>query len=454
MKKRTGLYVSLFATVVGGFWLFHHFSSQQLRWQEIEWQQGQTQPELPTAFRTFETHKLGAKIIQWARQEVAGLEIPGSYAKTIRQDGAVTNLRAHLLLRDQLPSEGEIQKSVAKFKSGSPPQISGDCIGSKEAYPILVRHLAKWTVQLRQECEHKGETLALDFDHSGTLQNTTVLNATFAFKDSPIVLYPKGPALSQLRAMNIQVSSTPFFLFTPALNVVSDAQLTFPDLHEVSQVLPTDPRFDMAQAYYYSSTALSWVETNLKLHVAGLKLRTHVGYPEKTNTAFYYGREVRIGEGDNTLFSHIAWDPTIVIHETMHSVVEDMTHMPFSGEGGSLSEAMADSLTALQLQTPKMGEASYKNGPFQRSLETVVALGEKTGKVYHDSLIVSGTVWQIKTELGDATALDLTQYLLEKFTPGSNLEDAHRQIQNWFKLCSEGERCDRIGSILSHRGLL
>ncbi|MGE4132547.1 MAG: hypothetical protein AB7F86_12965 [Bdellovibrionales bacterium] len=452
MTARNMRIALLLVLVGGGLWLS---LSRSVRWAEpwiySEWNETQAASGIPQPShlgKASEAIRFGAKTIRWAAQELGGYELLGSFIKTTEENGRLVEVQARYVTSENFPSEKLLSEKLDE------PAVVAECLSWDKKPAALVNTKGKWQWVQRRLCEKQDEIVELAYDRRGKLMNSKSVSANLDRLESNLVLYPLGPALSQLQNVVVDVASQPNILFSPSLEVRSDAGLQFQNVTEVRDIQPTDPRFDMAQVYYFGSKALDWVHERFQLNLQPLRFRTHVGHPENANVAFYHSREVRLGTGDGVTFEKMAWDPTIVVHESMHYIVEALTHMPFQKEPGSLSEAMADSLTALHLQTPDMGAASYKKGSYQRSLREKVRFDEKNGKMYHDSLIVSGLIWQIKEETGDPVALDLTRYLLSKFNPSSNLEVAREQVRGWFASCSEGERCDRIGHILSERGFL
>ena len=458
MNARTGIALGLFVMGLSGVYLAQSYWRDPA-WTIREWRQGdQEMPRPSHLVQKSESVSLGQKKIRWASQVVAGIEIENSYVKTVEQNGEVVFARGRFLEPQRLPTEQAVNNLLAKvdaLKLNKRIELATkDCPRPIDTQAVMRYSYGQWRLLYKSKCETLDGTVELAFNAKGAVMDRQQIAAQFGWENPQVVIYPRGPRLSGLTAIRMAVSDQPFYLLTPSLEVRSDAGLTIADLGELSSTQPEDPRFDMVQAYYFTTEALKWTEQNLGTRIQGLKLRTHVGHPEKRNVAFYHSKEIRIGAGDDVVFSKMAWDPTIVVHEAMHSVVEALTHLPFQGEGGSLSEALADSLTALHLQTPNMGEASYREGPYQRTLTDQVLFSEKAGKLYRDSLILSGAVWQVREDAGDAAALDLVMHLLQHLGPSSGLDNAREHVQTWFQSCSEGELCDRIGRTLTRRGWL
>jgi Zn-dependent metalloprotease len=127
--------------------------------------------------------------------------------------------------------------------------------------------------------------------------------------------------------------------------------------------------------------------------------------------------------GDDEIYSHLSQDPSVVIHESVHALVDVVAGLPFEGEGGSLNEGFADYFTAVQLNNPNMAEASYLKGPFRRSVVNSVTLNDKNGGLYHDSAIVSGTLWDLRERFGNIVGLRLASLTLNRLVPGSDFKD-------------------------------
>jgi Zn-dependent metalloprotease len=148
-----------------------------------------------------------------------------------------------------------------------------------------------------------------------------------------------------------------------------------------------------------------------------------VGYPEKTNGAFAHGNKIWLGRGDDKEFKLLAQDPSVVLHELGHVIINQLSRLPTQGEGGSLNEGFADYLAATQIESSKIGSAAYLPAPFMRNLDNAVLFTQKTGGLYHDSLIVSGTLWTLRTKLGAKVVDQLAIKTLTRLGPSKQLSD-------------------------------
>ncbi|MGE0171051.1 hypothetical protein [Nocardioides sp.] len=461
-RAKTLAILAFVATGVGALTFYLSFYPDSPDWVTQEWQENLPLTEMPRPTQLGQPEHEGRLLDTYVTirpQAVAGVPVDGTYLKTVKKAKRLVWARARYLNEEDLPDPTLIQKELNRAEvlriHVQAIEDELECEMTSAFHPRLIWRRGNWRLIFQRNCEKSGgQVLEVAWNSKGTLVHLRPAGSHFAWEQSRVFLYPKGPKLSELQSYEIAVSSSPGFLRTPNLLVLSDAGYKINDLEHLARIRPEDETFDMVQAYFFANRALAWTEENLSFTSGNLKIRTQVGYPRKTNASFYFNREVRLGSGDGEVFTHIAWDPSIVIHEIMHAVIESLTGLPFQGEGGSLQEGLADTLTALQLDSPNMGEAAYKKGPYQRTLENEMNFPDRTGGLYHDSLILSGMLWSLKTEVAAESAQDLTIYLLSRLTPDSGFEDTQRHVQTWLEQCSEGERCDRIGSVLSRRGWL
>lgn len=462
MRAKAVILTLVIAGGLGGLALSLSVFSGKPSWKTKTWLEGQAAEQIPNPphlERPERDYLLQGQTLFIQQQNVAGVPVEGSYRKVVRRGDTLAWVKAHYISAQELPSERAIQEQLSstdglEAKSKKVAYASG-CAKIYNLKPLLRWRRGAFRLVFTRDCESTDGTLQqLAFNNQGRMLTREGVGSHFNWGNARVMLFPKGPKLSNLETTDVAISAQPFFLQTPQVEVTSDAGIKIRHLNELEMVRTGDPSFDMVQAYFFTSNALSWAEKQFGVNIDRLKVRTHVGHPEKSNVAFYFGREIRLGEGDDISFSKIAWDPSIVVHEVMHGVIEALTGLPFKGEQGTMQEAFADSLTALHLSSPLMGAAAYKNGAYQRNLENQMKLSDRNGKMYHDSLIISGTIWEIKESVGDSSALDLITFLLARGTPDMGFKDVRTNFQSWLNACTLGERCDRIGSIFSQRGWL
>lgn len=256
------------------------------------------------------------------------------------------------------------------------------------------------------------------------LQITRLQRVGSQFHDTLAIIYPAGPRKSQLETVKLSSLKITPTLSTDSLQVMSQAENKISELQSVFSYTPEDSRFDQVQVFYYLQESLNWFKANLNFSLPfQLQAEVHVGHPDKTNAAFYYSGKIRLGAGDNETYKNISQDPSIVVHESVHALIDSLSGLPFDGEGGAINEGIADFVTALQLNTPHMAESSYLKGPYRRSVENSYTLQDKNGGLYHDSGIISGLLWEIRQKIGPEKSRDLVVYLLNRLTPGSDFAD-------------------------------
>lgn len=284
------------------------------------------------------------------------------------------------------------------------------------------------------------------FNKNGNLISESKVGSSF--NEIKALLFPNGPKNSDLSVVILQLTAFSPQFINSAIKVSSEYPHNYSSPEELLKTDPQDFQFDPLQAYFYVNKALQWYEKkwNFKLPYT-LDLKTHVGYPEKTNSAFYYQGKIRLGTGDDEYYKKIAQDPSIVIHETTHALIDSVIGLPFQGEGGSINEGLCDFITALILENPKMAEASYMKGPYKRILTTKIGFSEKNGGLYHDSLIVSGVLWELSRVLSHSNMEWLLTELLAELKPTSDLNDFRNillNLKNQSQLNSESEIIQKI----------
>jgi len=446
----------------GGLWLSLPACSRGgVHPQVQEWHKGMSPARLtvPTNMQAQISHgAINQNQMELRQQSISGVPIEGTFLKIVRDHDEPVFARSRAYAEAQLPDPKIVERELhrASFIQLQSALLARDlgCQWRSELKPKL-RLGGVWQVLFSRLCESRnGFVYEVTMNSNGTVLSQERMGAGFEWENLPVTLFPRGPRFSQLQEIPLNISALPFYLSTPLLEVVSDAGVKFPDRLQIQESRPGDDRFDMLQAYFYATEALRWVQDNYKFEMGKLKIRTQVGYPEKSNVAFYFAREIRLGTGDDVTYAHLTWDPSVVMHETFHGVIETLTGLPFRGEGGSIQEALADSMAALALDSPRIAESSYKKGEYQRTLENDFKMSDRNGKLYHDSLIVSGTVWQIRKEASAQMAVALVGYLLTHLAPDSQFADLDRHLQGWLNTCSESslQKCGVSRQVIQSRG--
>lgn len=221
------------------------------------------------------------------------------------------------------------------------------------------------------------------------------------FQESRSLVFPSGPRLSNLIETMLRPLIGDGSLTSPRVTMSSeDGQKV---IAENGGFLfgPEDSRFDQVQAFFFAQKILTYAETHWDLNLPfPVRIGLRAGYPEKYNTAFYYKGLVRLGDGDGISYKGIPRDPSIVSHEVAHAIIDSLSGMGTEGETASLNEAFADYLTASIWENPELGHTAFLKRPFTRSVNNSTRYSEKNGGLYHDSAIMSGTLWDIEKQLG------------------------------------------------------
>ncbi len=323
------------------------------------------------------------------------------------------------------------------------PQVKISAVG--QIQPLLF-------VGLRKK---NGEMLELQIRQNGRLFLERRLGSAFDdMKENFAWAFPKGPKNSDLTRVSIRRLHRPQDLLSPQVSVQTESPQKI--LFEQSLELdPSDERFDQVQVYFLASQFSDWLKKNLS--VVGLPkigIVTQVGYPEKTNTAFYYDGLIRIGVGDDLVFSRLAWDPSIVAHEMAHGLIDQIAKLPFEGEGGSLNEGFADTLATFFLESPHLGESSYKKGPYKRTVGTEMHWNQRNGGLYHDSAVVSSLFWTLRKSLGAEKALSLAMGTLTRLSPHSDFNEFRQTLNEQVGETLKEMDLTKTQEVLKDRGLL
>lgn len=217
---------------------------------------------------------------------------------------------------------------------------------------------------------------------------------------------------------------------------------------------PTEPAFDEVQAYYYADQQVRWFKDVLDLNLRRtLELKLHVGAPQPSSAMFYYQGQIRLGDGDGVAWKNIPRDPSIVKHEVGHAFVELLAGLPSQGEGGSYNEAFSDFFYANAAQEPYMGSYSYLRGPFRRNLENAfLAYKDFNGGLYNDSLVISGTFWDIQKSIGPTKAALLAKDFLMRLGPGGRFADFVPVMEDAVKVSLTPEEGKKVLDVVRGRG--
>lgn len=412
-----------------------------------------------TALKKEATQSSVNEEVEISQQTVDKFLIEGSFVKTISKKNNVV-FQSSALAKNISNSLISLAKKMDKNKESAWQifiQKNSNFKDKKILEPVQVIFITSPKLEPVYQSiieSSRGEIQAIHFFEDGKLiSNTRVGSNLTETIDSLSIVFPKGPKKSELTSVLLNRKVQPEGLANTLVEVTSLS----PNKILASSNLEyqtSDDRFDQVQAFYYSELILKWF--NQKLSLRGplkLNITTHLGFPEKTNAAFYFQNQIRLGAGDDITFSNISWDPSIVMHETSHSVIDLLSRLPFQGEGGSLNEGFADFFTTFYLDSPLLGENSYRPAPFKRTVEQTLKLSEKNGGLYHDSAIVSGFFWSLKKIIGPDKTLAYGVHVLNRLGPNSTFSDFKLSLKEQSLELFTGDELKKVNSLLTEREL-
>lgn len=243
--------------------------------------------------------------------------------------------------------------------------------------------------------------------------------------DGRALVFPDGPREGAAREEVLRDLTGDGTVTGRLLHVVSALELKVWS-PELTFFFPAnDRRFDLGQAYFSIDRGFRWLRDHLGVGIDHpVEVKLHVGNDGVSNAAFYHQNTIYLGTGDNVTYKDMIKDPSVLIHEGIHAVIDAYAGLPSEGEGGSFNEGFADLFTALILDNPRMGEASYLKGPFRRTMEhNLQAYRDFNTGVYQNGSIVAATFWDMKPVLGTELTAKLAFRTLVRLGRGARFDD-------------------------------
>lgn len=431
------------------------------RWQASP--DGDTENSAPPQLLTNQTLKSESSFqtnkeeISFSSQTINGIKVDGSYLKQIRNKRGL--VFQYSLLTDktaQASSHIDPLGAWEAFLHRNPGYKSWK--KQSEVEPIWKTN-GKLTLAYRCVISHSTtQFYQLDFSPKGEIQALEMVGSrAFADEDNiglPGLVYPKGFKKGELKTVRLNPSTINAGLNSELLRIETESPAQIKDPKDLI-FEPGDLKFDQVQSYFYSQRFLQWFKTRFQVEtLSPIRILTHVGYPEKTNTMFYFQGMIRLGQGDDESFSQVNWDPTIITHEASHALIDRLAHLPFQGEGGSINEGFADTFTTLFLQSPLLGDSAYKKANFKRAVTSVVKWNERNGGLYHDSAVVSSLFWELQSLVGLEKTLDLAFKTLSRLTPDSKFTDFKNSLLQQAPNVLDHDKHELFQKTLQDRGFL
>jgi Zn-dependent metalloprotease len=125
----------------------------------------------------------------------------------------------------------------------------------------------------------------------------------------------------------------------------------------------------------------------------GLPLVGVIHYSRDYGNAFWDGRRMVFGDGDDEIFSRLTQSIDVIGHELTHGVTEDEAALQYIGQPGALNESISDVFGSLVKQYTKDEEASEANWLIGEDVWTPDIDGDALrslkapGTAYDDSLV-------------------------------------------------------------------
>lgn len=384
-----------------------------------------------------------------------GMEVKGTWQNLVADENQNWTAASYGLVNEkELPAKvAELNKSELIAKALLPRKEQFQIL--PHAKQVLVGGMWSYKPRIQVDLMASDESQVYEAIIAPTGRLVSLRPKGFELESGLARIFPGNP--NQTSLTNAEVKnltgdghlSNPWLVLQSAIN-----ELPF-DKNNVFLFRPDEMVFSAVQAYYFASSAMDWFQKQLQLELKKeLSVKVHVGTTPKSNVAFYYNNQVRLGEGDGILYQGMSRDPTIVMHEVSHAYVEMLSGLPFDGEGGSYSEAFADFFTAVQLDNPNMGNYAFKKGPFKRSLENDLRADKDfKNSVYGDSQIISGTFWDLTKALPSPLSEKIAVDFLIRLGPGGKFKDFTKVLED--SLHSQGlspAQIQSVHNVLEKRG--
>jgi Zn-dependent metalloprotease len=429
----------------------------------LEWAKGSS-ASVPSIFADSQFNHLERPImvdgetVVTTRQQVGPALIEGGTLHTVKKNGELQFGKISYEISPEVASKANLQEIESLHKNRSSFFVQAKKRNFEIRHSELLSDIEVVLLEMRGALTPVYAMDLLKFDKTGVERwylkpNFRVVKRLALSSDFDHTAYVFDPKqMTQIQEVILKGLLNSKFLETNSLRVKTQNPDGANILDGPFQFQTEDPKFYQAQAFFFVQKALDFFEVDLGFKIpVRVEVETSMGFPQKTNAAFTYSNQIRLGDGDSQIYQNIPNDPTVVIHEVAHILNSVIAHLPTQGEGGSLNEGFADFFTASYLNTPLMGSYSFKQGSARRNLEDVVYFTDKSGSLYGDSQIVSGTLWQIRKELGAHVAQKLALRTLTRLGPSNSLADFSNAVTLAAKEHLDPAQISKIETILKGR---
>jgi hypothetical protein len=403
------------------------------------------------------------EVIETGVQMLGPAVVEGTWTQTVfRADGHVIYAAGAVL--DDLPKQQMLSR-VMEMQLATPEAIRIARESSREFASSL--HRRKPEIRIRQKANGGDWEAYWHFEFLGPAEDRLYFLDLSESKaiiargdlrppsvDGMGLVYPKGPKLSALTEVPLVGLLGDGSLNGNRIRIESALGLSvmIPDLKFFFPA--EDRRLDLAQVYFTSAEALAWMKQKLGVELRQpLTFRLHIGEGGVSNAAFYDRNVIYLGTGDGVRYKDLPRDPSVVLHECIHAFIDAYAGLPSEGEGGSFNEGFADLFAALILQNPRLGESSYIQGPYRRTLENdLKAYVDFRPGVYQNGTIVAGTFWDMRKVLNDDKLATLAFRTLTRLGKGAKFSDFLPALTGAASTLLNAEEQAAVMSVAQSRG--
>ncbi len=405
--------------------------------------------------------KSKGEMIETGQQKIGPALIDDTWTQTVFTPGGHVLYAAGSVI-DELPKETwlaklrQLEGEKATILKRAEEQSADYRNASRKLPPDLrLRKTATgleayWRIEFVNRQEDR--PLYLELSEKGELLKQAEMEHPGA--DGRAYAFPLGPKFSSLTDVPLYDLSGDGTLTGRKMKVESALGLDvkMPDLRFFFQ--ETDRRLDLAQVYFSIQQSARWLKEKLGAEFKSpLTVRLHVGDKGVSNAAFYHNNMIYLGTGDGVVYRDITRDPSIIIHESIHALIDAYSGLPSDGEGGSYNEGFADLFTALILKNPRMGESSYLGAPYRRTLENnLKAYKDFQAGVYQNGSIIAGTFWDMRKVLSDDKLATLAFKTLVRLGKGGKFADFVPALTNAGSSVLSSDEMEKVMEIVRERG--
>lgn len=165
--------------------------------------------------------------------------------------------------------------------------------------------------------------------------------------------------------------------------------------------------FDEAMAYYHVDRAHAFFKETFGFTALDSPMAVGVYYGDQLDNAYYmpWANCIVLGDGDR--YNVLSRDATVIIHEYTHGVTYALAKLGVGGETAALGEGYSDYFASSITGDPRVGDwvVAKLGRPWLRNVENSKRYPEDLVHESHqDSLIWSGSFWDLRKAVGRETA--------------------------------------------------